>query len=132
MVVAGLVVLGSAPVNGRSVAFSRRMLYCSGVSCARHSASVRSIFSGFSAHGALPAFSPFDAGGWAEEARLHSRFGNYVDLDQHIFWQTGDFDRGAGRQRAGTGKVFAIDRVHRGKIVEVLEEDGGFYNLREA
>ena len=34
------------PVNARSVPCSRRMRYCSGVSLARHSASVRCIFSG--------------------------------------------------------------------------------------
>ena len=53
VVVAGFVVLGEAPVKGRSVAFSRSTWYCSGVSSARHSASLRTIFSGDLAHGDL-------------------------------------------------------------------------------
>jgi len=48
VVVAGFMVLGECAGEGALVPFLRRISYCSGVSRARHSASVRSIFSGVS------------------------------------------------------------------------------------
>ena len=43
--------------------------------------------------------------------------GDHVDFDQHVFRQTGNFDRGPRRRRAA--EVLAVDLVHRGEVAHV-------------
>ena len=46
-------------------------------------------------------------------------------FDEYIFWQARDFNGGTRRQPdAFRRKIFCVDGIHRGEIIEVFEEDG--------
>ena len=53
--------------------------------------------------------------------------GDDLDFHQSIFRQTCYFDAGAGR--AILFEIFGVGRVHRAKVIHVLDEDGGFDDI---
>src|SRR5712671_5734433 len=56
--------------------------------------------------------------------------GDYVDFHQYVLGQAGHFD--GGTRWRGRAEIFAVDLVHGGEIVHVLEKNGAAHNFSKA
>lgn len=59
---------------------------------------------------------------------VFSQLGNDLALDENILGQTGDLD--AASCRIWFGEILRIYAVYETEIVHILDEYGGFYDLR--